>query len=148
MNTITKTTYINCSLDKLFDFHMNINNIRKITPSNVKIELLDYDVKKYECRIINIRTTKYFISTHWKIRIDKMERPNILVDMAVQSPFKSWRHQHVFTQKGSVCELKDIIEYEIGYGFLGKMLAPFIKSEISSMFDYRHKETKNLLEHQ
>lgn len=148
MNTITKTTYINCSLDKLFDFHMNINNIRKITPSNVKLELLDYDVKKYECRIINIRTTKYFISTHWKIRIDKMERPNILVDMAVQSPFKSWRHQHVFTQKGSVCELKDIIEYEIGYGFLGKLIAPFIKSEINSMFDYRHKETKFLLEHQ
>lgn len=148
MNTITKTTYVNCSLDKLFAFHMNINNIKKITPSNIKIELLDYDTKKYECKIINIRTTKYFIATHWKIRIDKMEKPNILVDVAVQSPFKSWKHQHVFTQKGSVCELKDIIEYEVGFGFLGKIMAPFIKYEITSIFDYRHKETKNILEHQ
>ena len=64
---------------------MNINNIKKITPPNIKVELLDYDTKKYECKIINIRTTKYFISTHWKIRIDTMQRPNILVDMAVQS---------------------------------------------------------------
>ena len=127
---------------------MNINNIKKITPPNIKVELLDYDTKKYECKIINIRTTKYFISTHWKIRIDTMQRPNILVDMAVQSPFKSWRHQHIFTQKGSVCELKDVIEYDIGYGILGKIIAPFIKSEITSMFDYRHKETKNILEHQ
>ena len=148
MNTITKTTFINCSLNELFSFHMNINNIKKITPSNIKVELLDYDTKKYECKIINIRTTKYFISTHWKIRIDAMERPNILVDVAVQSPFKSWKHQHIFTQKGSVCELKDVIEYEIGYGLLGKIIAPFLKHEITSMFDYRHKETKNILEHQ
>lgn len=148
MNTITKTTFINCSLNDLFSFHMNINNIKKITPRNIKIELLDYNKKKYECKILNIRTTKYFISTHWKIRVDTMEKPNILVDVAVQSPFQSWKHQHVFTQKGSVCELKDVIEYEIGYGFLGKIIAPFIKSEITSMFDYRHKETKDILEHQ
>lgn len=146
MKTIIKTSLINCSLEKLFDFHMNIKNIKKITPSTIKVELLDYDKRKYECKIINIRTTKYFIATHWKIRIDKMERPNILVDVAVQSPFKSWKHQHVFTRKGSVCELKDIIEYEIGFGILGKMAAPFIKSEITSMFDYRHKQTKSILE--
>lgn len=146
MKKMTKTTYINCSLEKLFDFHMNINNIKKITPPNIKVELLDYDIKKYECKIINIRTTKYFIPTHWKVRIDKMERPNILIDVAVQSPFKSWRHQHIFTQKGSVSELKDIVEYEIGYGFLGKIIAPILKYDISSMFDYRHKKTKELLE--
>ena len=146
MNVITKSTFINCSLDELFAFHMNINNIEKITPSNIKIELLDYNKKKYECKIINIRTTKYFISTHWKLRIDTMKRPNKLVDVAVQSPFKSWRHQHVFTQKGSVCELKDIVEYEVGYGLLGRIITPFIESEIRSMFDYRHIETKKILE--
>jgi len=146
VNSITKTTFINCTLEELFDFHMNIKNIKKITPKNIKVELLDYDIRKYECKIINIRTTKYFIPTHWKVCIDKMERPNILVDVAVQSPFKSWKHQHIFTQKGNVCELKDIIEYEIGYGILGKIIAPFLKYDINSMFDYRHKQTKRLLE--
>ena len=146
MRTIVKSTFINCTLNELFAFHMNVNNIEKITPSNIKVELLDNDMRKFECKIINIRTTKYFISNHWKIRIDKTEKPNILIDVAVQSPFKSWKHQHIFTQKGNVSELKDIIEYEVGYGFLGKILAPFIDSEISLMFDYRHKETKHLLE--
>jgi len=69
-----------------------------------------------------------------------------LVDVAVQSPFKSWKHQHVFTQKGNVCELKDIIDYEIPYGFLGKIIAPFIERDIINMFDYRHKKTKSILE--
>jgi len=146
MKTITKSTFINCELEDLFDFHMNVKNIKKITPPNIKVELLDFDISKYECKIINIRTTKYFISTHWKVRIDKTQRPNILVDVAVQSPFKSWRHQHIFTQKGNVCELKDIIEYEMPFGFLGKIIEPFIKRDIVSMFDYRHKQTKSILE--
>ena len=146
MKNITKTTFINCQLDELFDFHMNVNNIKKITPKNIKVELLDFDISKYECKIINIRTTKYFISTHWKVRIDKTQRPNLLVDVAVQSPFKSWKHQHVFTQKGNVCELKDIIEYEMPFGLLGKIIAPFIERDIINMFDYRHKRTKSILE--
>jgi len=146
MKNITKTTFINCQLDELFDFHMNVNNIKKITPKNIKVELLDFDISKYECKIINIRTTKYFISTHWKVRIDKTQRPNLLVDVAVQSPFKSWKHQHVFTQKGNVCELKDIIEYEMPFGFLGKIIAPFVERDIINMFDYRHKKTKSILE--
>ena len=146
MKNITKTTFINCQLDELFNFHMNVNNIKKITPKNIKVELLDFDISKYECKIINIRTTKYFISTHWKVRIDKTQRPNLLVDVAVQSPFKSWKHQHVFTQKGNVCELKDIIEYEMPFGFLGKIIAPFVERDIINMFDYRHKKTKSILE--
>jgi len=146
MKNITKTTFINCQLDELFNFHMNVNNIKKITPKNIKVELLDFDIRKYECKIINIRTTKYFISTHWKVRIDKTQRPNLLVDVAVQSPFKSWKHQHIFTQKGNVCELKDIIEYEMPFGFLGKIIAPFVERDIINMFDYRHKKTKSILE--
>jgi len=47
MKNITKTTFINCQLDELFDFHMNVNNIKKITPKNIKVELLDFDISKY-----------------------------------------------------------------------------------------------------
>ena len=142
----SKSSFINCTLDELFAFHMNVNNIKKITPSNIKVELLDHDTRKFECRIHNIRTTKYFIPFHWKIKIDKKEKPNILVDCAVQSPFKVWCHQHIFTQKGNVCELKDVIEYEIGYGVLGKIVSPFVEYELNSIFDYRHIQTKKILE--
>lgn len=147
MKTVTKSSFINCTVEELFAFHMNVNNIKKITPNNIKIELLDYDIKKYECKIINIRTTKYLIPIHWKVRIDKTEKPHMLVDVAVQSPFKSWKHQHIFTQRGNVCELKDIIDYEVGYGFLGKIISYFLEFEINSVFDYRHKKTKEILEH-
>lgn len=146
MKTIIKTTYINCTLEELFNFHMDTTNIKKITPPNIKIEILDDDTKTYEGKVVNIKTTKFFIPMHWKVMIDKIQSPTIIIDRAAKSPFKSWRHQHIFTQKGSVSELKDIIEYELPFGFLGKIAAPFIRYDIKKMFEYRHQQTKKLLE--
>ena len=45
-----------------------------------------------------------------------------------------------------MCELKDIIEYEVPFGFLGKIIEPFIKLDIVNMFEYRHQQTKRILE--
>ncbi|MGB5867354.1 MAG: SRPBCC family protein [Arcobacteraceae bacterium] len=146
MKTIIKTTYINCPIDKLFDFHLDSNNITKITPANIKVELLNSDTKTFEGKIVKIKTTKFFIPTYWEVKIEKLEKPNILIDVAVKSPFKSWKHQHVFTKKGNVSELKDIIEYELPFGFLGKIIEPFIEYDITKMFDYRHIQTKKILE--
>ena len=37
MKTITKTTLIHCTQEELFNFHLDSNNITKITPSNIKL---------------------------------------------------------------------------------------------------------------
>lgn len=99
MYTITKTSKIKCSVEKLFEFHMDSNNIKKITPSNIKVKLLNEDLKTYEGKIIKINTTKFFLTTAWEVKIKKLEKPNLLVDIAIKSPFKYWEHNHVFTQK-------------------------------------------------
>jgi len=146
MQTIIKTTFINCTQEELFNFHLDSMNITKITPSNIKVELLSTDTQTYEGKIVSIKTTKFFVPTYWDVEIQKLEFPNILVDLAVKSPFKYWKHQHVFTKKGNMCELKDIIEYELPFGILGKLINPFIEKDITSMFDFRHKKTKEILE--
>ena len=146
MKTIEKITFINCTLEELFDFHLDSNNITKITPPNIKVELLNDDTKTFEGKIVKIKTTKFFIPTYWEVKIEKLEKPNILIDVAVKSPFKHWKHQHIFTKKGNLTQLKDLIEYELPYGVLGKIVSPFIELDIKNMFDYRHKQTKALLE--
>ena len=146
MKTIIKSTFIKCTQEELFDFHMDSNNITKITPPNTKVELLNDDGQTYEKKIVKIKTTKFFIPTYWEVKIEKLQKPNILVDIAVKSPFKYWKHQHIFTKKGSICELKDIVEYELPFGIFGKIVAPFIELDIKNMFDYRHKQTKKIIE--
>ncbi len=146
MKTIIKTTQINCTQEELFEFHMDSNNITKITPPNIKVELLNEDTKTHEGKIVKIKTTKFFIPTYWEVKIEKLDKPNILVDVAIKSPFKYWKHQHIFSQKDSMCELKDIIEYEMPFGILGKLIEPLIEYDIKTMFEFRHQQTKILLE--
>ena len=32
----------------------------------------------------------------WRVRIESVEPPNRIVDVAERSPFASWRHEHIF----------------------------------------------------
>jgi ligand-binding SRPBCC domain-containing protein len=146
MKTLEFTTLIDTTQEELFKFHTDSNNITKITPPNIKVELLNNDTITYEEKIVKIKTTKFFIPTYWEVKIEKLENPNILIDLALKSPFKYWKHHHIFTKQNDGCELKDIIEFELPFGFLGKVIEPLIEYDIKSMFIHRHQKTKEILE--
>lgn len=146
MHTITKISQINCSIEELFEFHMDSNNIKKITPSNIKVKLLSDNSKTYEGKIVKLKTTKFFLTTPWEVKIEKIQKPNLLVDIALKSPFKYWEHHHIFIEKNGFCELKDEIKFEMPFGFIGNLFSAFIILDIKNMFDFRHKKTKEILE--
>lgn len=54
---ISQVSYIECSQEKLFDFHIDSENIKKITPPNTKVELLNEDTSTYEGKIMHLKTT-------------------------------------------------------------------------------------------
>ena len=146
MTTFTKATLIDCTLEELFDFHLDTNNIKLITPTHTKVELIDYEDATYAGKIIKLKTTRALIPIYWTVKIEKYEYPNLMVDVALKSPFAIWEHHHIFTKKVAMSELKDHIKYKLPFGFFGKVLAPFIKKDIANMFDYRHEQTKKILE--
>lgn len=146
MQTFIKSSYINCDTKSLFDFHLDTNNLTKITPTNIKVELLTKNFKPVVSQVLKIKSTKYFIPMMWEVKIEKIEEPNLLVDIALKSPFKFWEHKHIFINHGNFSELKDVIIFKMPFGILGDLLSFFVKKDLQNMFDYRHKITKNILE--
>lgn len=147
MNSIIKSTLIKCSIEQLFKFHLDSSNIARITPSNIKVELLNDDPVTYVGKVVKLKITKFFIPQYWHVKIEKLDEPYLLVDVAIRSPFAYWKHQHIFIPKEQGgCELKDIIEYRLPFGFLGQLFNPLIKKDIESMFEFRHQKTKEILE--
>ena len=145
MKKFEKISTINCKIEELFEFHTDMRNLVNITPPDTKVNLINRDFVPHEGGVLKIKTVKNFIPTTWEVKIDKMQEPNLLVDIALKSPFKYWKHSHVFTQKGNICELKDIVEYELPFGAIGNLFDFFIQNELSKMFNYRHKVTKEIL---
>ena len=146
MQTIIKSSYINCKVEDLFDFHLDTNNLTYITPPDTKVELITKDFKPVQSQILKIKSTKYFIPMYWEVKIEKIDSPNLLVDLALKSPFSFWEHKHIFIKHKNMSELKDVITYELPFGFFGRLFDFLIRKDIEKMFDYRHKITKKILE--
>lgn len=146
MQTFIKSSYIKCNIQTLFDFHLDVNNLKHITPNDTKVTLITKDFIPKQSETLEIKSTKYFIPMLWKVKIEKIDEPNLLVDVALKSPFKYWEHKHIFIQHKDRCELKDVITYELPFGKFGKLFNPFIAKDLQKMFNFRHKITKEILE--
>lgn len=113
----------------------------------MEVTLLNENFTPKEGEILRLKTVKNFIPIMWEVKINKLQSPNLLVDLAIKSPFKYWKHSHIFTQKENCfCELKDVVEYEAPFGVIGSIFDFFISYELTKMFEYRHETTKHLLE--
>ena len=74
------------------------------------------------------------------------EAGRMFADRMLRGPFKQWLHRHIVTPDGDGCVLTDDVEYELPFGPLGKLGAPFARRELARLFDYRHAVTKHACE--
>jgi ligand-binding SRPBCC domain-containing protein len=142
-----KSSLIECSIEKLFAFHLDLNNLKNITPKDTKVKLLNEMFVPKEGDILRIHTVKNFLPMIWEVKIDKLTSHNLLVDIALKSPFKFWKHSHIFKDVGNgFCELKDVVEFELPFGSFGKAFNFLVYYELKKMFIYRHQITKEILQ--
>ena len=143
-----KSSIIYCDIDALYNFHLDATNLQAITPKQTKLTLLSKNFSPQEGEIMALRVVENFIPMYWKVKIEKLSKPNLLVDVAIKSPFKFWKHSHIFkVLDNKSCELTDIIEYTLPLSFISHFLFQnFIEQKFLSLFEYRHKVTKELLE--
>ncbi len=86
----------------------------------------------------------------WVARITEFEWNHHFADVQAQGPFHSWHHRHEFraeTRDGVAGTLiRDGIEYEIGFGFLGTLAnAVFIRRQMQNTFAQRQQTLPSLL---
>lgn len=61
-----------------------------------------------------------FYQTHTS-KIVSMEKPQQFTDVMLKGTFKSFKHQHTFTQEGKNTVMTDILEFESPFGIIGKV---------------------------
>jgi ligand-binding SRPBCC domain-containing protein len=86
----------------------------------------------------------------WIARITEFAWNHHFADIQVRGPFKSWRHRHELTPEvrdgvsGTV--VRDRIEYEIGFGFVGVIAQTlFVRRQMKATFTYRQAVLEKLL---
>jgi ligand-binding SRPBCC domain-containing protein len=103
--------------------------------------------------LINLGETVTWEATHFFVRqkltskITKFERPNYFRDEMVRGAFKSFTHDHFFTETDSGTIVKDIFEYKSPFGILGRIAdGLFLEDYMREMLSERNLVIKQIAE--
>lgn len=141
------STEINADIQALYDFHIDTNNLPKITPPWIKVEIVSLELPLHQGSELKLDIIRFGIRQRWKMQIAELKRPLLVCDQALQSPFISFVHHHRFEAiDDSKSRLCDELTFRLPFYPLSLIALPFVKRDIRKMFDYRHKKTKLLLE--
>jgi ligand-binding SRPBCC domain-containing protein len=148
MQRYERSITIHVPVERLFAFHTDPANLPRITPKNVRVDILRHDPPA-EGAIVEVRVRFLpFLPTRWRLRFDVFDPPRRLCDLQERGPFRSWRQMREFIPLSKDSSmLHDIVEYELPAGFIGKLMARwFVRARVQEMFEFRQKETKRLIE--
>ncbi len=150
MTRIKIRTKINAPIKTVFDISRDID-VHQKSASPTKETAID----GVTSGLINYNETVTWRGKHFgfylthKIRITAMNLYDYFVDEMEEGKFKSFRHEHIFFEKGGLTVMKDKIYYEVPYGFFGELFDfLFLKNHMINFILERNKTLKALSENE
>lgn len=145
MKTFHHCFAVDAPVDRVWDFYTDLRHLEIITPKR-----LDFKIIESSSSRITLGQTAYFSSKiltriTWKTKITAC-KPYTYVDEMSNSLFKRWRHTHVFHKiNKNHTRITDEIEFELQYGFIGKMFEWYAMDKLKKIFAHRQQATIDAL---
>ena len=137
-------------IEKAWEFFSSANNLSRITPPNLKFNILT-DTGNRE--IFNGQKIKYTVSPllgipmNWLTEIDHVETKVTFTDKQLQGPYKKWEHTHTFVPVKNGTMMYDTIHYQLPFSYLGKLAHwLFVRKQIENIFNYRKEMLEIIFE--
>jgi ligand-binding SRPBCC domain-containing protein len=143
-----KESLIRASAQRVFAFHEQPQVLELLLPPWEKARVIQR-AKISEIGSRAIIETQIFgpFTVQWIAEHTVYDPPNVFEDTQIKGPFRSWRHRHVVEHDRNGAMLRDQIDYEPPFGFVGRFLAPLlIERRLRRLFDYRHQVTREWCE--
>ncbi len=143
-----QVTFINANIDKVFAFHLDLNNLLRISPEDAHLQIFHAPPKLEKGARVGLFVKIGPITTTMETVVEELDPPHKFVDRQVGGFFASWVHTHTFEKiTETKTKLSDKIEYTLPGGMLGNLVGGGIAyNKIEEMFKHRAMMTKKLLE--
>jgi ligand-binding SRPBCC domain-containing protein len=138
---LEKISQVDKPLQEVFEFFSEAENLGRITPPNLRFEILTpTPIEMKVGTLIDYRIKIYNIPFYWRTEITIWDPPHRFVDVQLKGPYKSWIHEHRFKEKDGITLMTDTIEYQVPGGYLAPLLHQLkIKKDVEKIFEYREK---------
>ena len=136
--------------EALFRFHLDTRNAPLISPDGARFVAIegDFPVSAGSLIALTVRQPPIPWAQRWRVRIDEVRQDRLVVDVAERSPFRRWRHEHVFEPLGpDRTRMTDRVQYALPLGPLGRLAnRVLVRRQLESMFADRQARTRALFE--
>jgi len=134
------TTTINAPLATVFPFFADALNLEKITPPELKFEIVTpQPITISKGTLIEYRLQLFGVPFRWMSRISEWEPPFRFVDEQIRGPYATWIHEHRFEEAGDRTIMKDRVSYSLPFSPLGDVAFPVVQLQIRRIFAFREK---------
>lgn len=136
------------TIETVWDFISSPRNLKIITP-----EFMGFDITgnidgetMYQGMIISYKVSPFLgLKLNWTTEITHVKEHQYFVDEQRFGPYEFWHHKHFIKQIPNGVEMRDIIDYKVGYGFIGNIANQMIvKKQLKTIFDYRFKKIEEI----
>jgi ligand-binding SRPBCC domain-containing protein len=135
--------------DRVFEFFSDPRNLEKITPKSLGLEIISIDDPPIRpgFRIKYTMMPLLGIPVSWTTRIPVFEPPHRFADVQERGPYKHWYHEHTFEDLGADTLMRDRVEYELPFGFLGAIAHRLVvERQLTQIFKYRATRVRRLFD--
>jgi ligand-binding SRPBCC domain-containing protein len=149
-SVIERSVQIAAPVEDVFAFHLDTRNAAAISPRGTRISDVTGRFPAMPGEVVTMRMRQWPspVGTTWRVRIEAVEPPHRIVDVAERSPFRHWRHEHLFRSSGPGRTLMtDRVAYGLPLGPLGRLADLLVvRRRLTYAFAERHRRTRELLE--
>jgi hypothetical protein len=142
-----RSVYLETTPEAAYSFHEDPRNISKISPRSLKVHRVECSLPARAGENFLLDVSQFGLHLEWvgfwEDAVANSTPILRLVDGAKKSPFRHWRHHHLFLQRGDGTLMTDRVEYALPGGFLGRLLDLTVMRVIFvAVFHARHRATQ------
>jgi ligand-binding SRPBCC domain-containing protein len=123
---------------EVFGFFAEARNLEILTPPWLRFEVLTKgEITMDAGTLIDYRIHWRGIPLRWRTEIEVWQPPHRFVDRQIRGPYRLWRHEHLFIDRGNGTSIIDRVEYAPLGGVLAQRLV--VARDVQRIFAYRHE---------
>lgn len=143
VHTLHYSCILNADVQRVFAFHTDTRNLSLITPPWVDVEIVNMVLPLKEKKSVTLDIKRFGITTRWEMEIATAEFPATITDQMIKGPFRYFTHErHFIPLENNQTLMRETISITLHFGWLGNLLYPWIKKDMDTMFEYRHRATQ------
>ncbi len=132
---------VDAPVENAWSFYTDLNHLQVITPKKLDLRIMESSGKKIIMGQTASFSSKIITRITWKTKITFC-KPYRYVDEMNNSLFKYWKHTHVFDKiNENQTRITDEIDFELQYGFVGRMFEGYALQKLKKIFAHRQQAT-------